>query len=91
MLKAMGIKSPTNCNCGMHAAQMNVWGVDGCRKHRHVIVAWLTEAWASVGLGAILLAAPRALLLGINPVDPIGCLVDRAIAKAEAATQDGEG
>jgi hypothetical protein len=29
------------CNCNPIIAEMNAWGVDGCREHFDEIVAWL--------------------------------------------------
>lgn len=39
----------TACPCKAHAAQMNRWGVEGCRKNLETITRWLLEAAAARG------------------------------------------
>lgn len=39
----------TACPCKQHAAQMNRWGVEGCRQNLETITRWLLEAAAARG------------------------------------------
>lgn len=56
------------CRCEDRAKQMDIWGVDGCRKNRDTIVAWLVESAKTNGWPFAPLVAPL--------------LVDRAISLA---------
>lgn len=72
MLASMGI-NPESCQCERRAAQMNRWGVAGCREHRLEIAAWLREA------------ATQAItdFAVTDPVEAFLPLVDEAIRRAE--------
>lgn len=72
MLTDLGV-SPENCQCEQHAAQMNLWGVEGCKQHRLEIAAWLKEAAAS---------AVTEFKVE-DPVEAFLPLVDEAIRRAE--------
>lgn len=64
---------------------MDSWGVAVCREHREVIVKWMKEAafsrWFNeqVRIGWSIAQQPW-----FNPLDPVGCIVDEAIRRAEA-------
>src|SRR5438045_703810 len=46
---SMGIE-PTGCagKCSGRQRQMNIWGIDGCRQNRQVIVSWMREAYGEL-------------------------------------------
>jgi hypothetical protein len=73
-------------SCGEHAAQMNAWGIDGCRANRDVIIGWLKESAAKLTKQQQVAIYLKAKQLGI-PLklrDRYGSLVDEAIRRAEA-------
>lgn len=43
------IKGDAGCRCDERAAQMDRWGVAGCREHRDEIVGWLAERATAKG------------------------------------------
>jgi hypothetical protein len=58
----------TECRCDQHAAQMDAWGVEGCRDNLDTIVGWLLDAaeqrgWPSGPLSRW--AARRLVLVAI--------------------------
>lgn len=42
----LGIYPRRSCECNARAAQMDEWGVEGCREHRQEIADWLREQMA---------------------------------------------
>jgi hypothetical protein len=64
---------------------MNRWGVEGCKARRTEIVEWLEEERKLAGWSATLSAGVAAISRGwiIDPMDPCGWLVDKAIREAE--------
>lgn len=88
VLAEWGVPRPPGCRCDERAAQMNAWGVDGCRARRAEIAGWLRAEWAALPPAARLAAAARALAAGfVHPLDPFGALVDLAIAGAADAAR----
>lgn len=87
ILDSLDIQPHKGCACGDKVREMDAWGVDGCRLRREQIVQWLSESRAKLGWGGRLKAAFTAvgsgLALELNPVDPLGSLVDLAIRRAE--------
>jgi hypothetical protein len=87
LLESLHLQSQAGCGCDAMVLQMNVWGVEGCRAHRAIIVEKLREARGQVGLQRLLAAAGRALATGlafqVNPLDPIPDLLEEAIRRAE--------
>lgn len=67
--------------CGLRAAQMNAWGVAGCREHRTEIIDWLMVAANERGWMVKIQAGVRARRHCL-PLS-IGGLVDEAIRRAE--------
>src|SRR5437879_2474819 len=49
LLSNLGLQPASGCDCAARAAQMNQWGVSGCREHRVEIVAWLDEQKRKAG------------------------------------------
>jgi hypothetical protein len=81
----LGLSGEQGCECAARAAQMNAWGVEGCRERAEEITTWLREQGAKLGwlgkLKAGALAASQGLLL--NPLDPAPGLLEEAIRRAE--------
>lgn len=67
-------------------AKMNHWGVDGCREHRDEIIEHLRKAYKQTSTPELLAATAKAVTSGLafklNPLDPLGSLVDLAIERA---------
>lgn len=86
LLAELGLKGFKGCNCNGHAAQMNRWGVDGCRENFATIRGWLIEAQEKADWLTIITAAGRAattgLVLQLDPLDIAGSLVRLAIERA---------
>ena len=70
------VRDDGKCGCTEYAAQMDVWGSDGCERRMDEIVAHLVEQ-----------AAKRSVFLGAVPSAAVVIVVRRAIdaARAEAA------
>lgn len=85
----LGADPNNHCDCAAKAAQMNAWGVAGCREHRAEIVAWL---WESAWKQWITTQASVAWEMRQEPwfklLDPLGSLVDEAIRRAEENTKN---
>ncbi len=88
LLASCGIVSVQGCGCSDYAATMNAWGIEGCIQRRQEIVAWLRSAYNSVSWAKLLTAGSRAAISGwvytVSLTDPLGSLVDLAIARARA-------
>ena len=75
--------------CELRAAQMDAWGVDGCRANRATICGWLAQAairapWGeAIRSGSYLRRQPW-----FQTCDPFGSLVDEAIRRGDV-TQKG--
>jgi hypothetical protein len=83
LLAELGSQPTSGCGCAAKAAQMNAWGIDGCRDHREDIVEWLKEAYTHATWLETIRAGWRGLWV-VNPLEPFGSLVDEAIRRAEA-------
>lgn len=83
LLASLGLTA-SGCGCDRYAAQMDVWGVDGCQQRRADIVEHLREQRDKAGWGAVLTAAGRAAAQGlrVDILDPLGWLVDEAMKRA---------
>lgn len=77
MLASIGINPAPSCDCNKKALQMDVWGVEGCRKEFDTIVKWMNEGAPKWGWEAPIKAAideaptdevPAYELLDIQPV-----------------------
>jgi predicted Fe-S protein YdhL (DUF1289 family) len=76
LLAELGITPKHNCGCEDKAAQMDVWGVAGCVRHREEIIGWLNEAAAKQNWLTLLQAAWKSGRL------TVAGLVDEAIRRA---------
>jgi hypothetical protein len=86
ILHSLGIHPSPDCSCNGRAAQMDIWGADGCEDPEHfpVIVDWLKSGtWNGLDLAN---AAARSFFTGmafqINPLSPFESLVKLCIKRA---------
>lgn len=86
LLANIGVTARLGCSCKQKAAQMDEWGIDGCRARRSDIANWLREEASKQSWFDKLESARRAIFLGlaleISPLDIYGSLVDMAIYRA---------
>jgi hypothetical protein len=88
LIQSLGMKPRPGCFCKSMARKMNNWGPAGCREHRDEIIAHLNRAYSEQSTWATIRAAYHAAASGavfdwLNPLDPAGSLLDRALAVAE--------
>ena len=87
LLKSLGIPARWCEGCKGRAAMMNQNGIVWCRENRATIVGWLAEQRDSVDWITQASVAAKMLTTGVyllvNPLDPLGSLVDIAIMRAE--------
>lgn len=85
LLTELGVTNFKGCGCNDKAAQMNRWGVDGCRENFDTIRGWITEAQAATGWATTISVALKAAVSGlaINPTEIAGILVRIAIERAK--------
>jgi hypothetical protein len=92
ILAALGIQPGPQCTCNARAAQMDAWGVEGCRARRDEIAQWMRDGQGQWGWKDRLAAATKAVQTGLafrlNPLDPFPGLIDEAIRRAESAEED---
>lgn len=85
LLAELGITSFKGCDCESKAAQMNRWGVEGCRDRFNTIRGWIDEAQSKAGWATKIAAAANVvtsgLALQIEPLDIPGSLVRIAIER----------
>lgn len=86
----MGIM-PIACNgaCDEMRRKMDTLGPTGCREHRAEIIEHLRKAYKATSTAELLAAAAKAVTSGLafhlNPLDPLGSLVDLAIERASSS------
>ena len=91
LIAKLGFDAAKCFTCGGLARKMNEWGIEGCREHGEEIIEHLRKAYAAISwaewLTAIAKATASGLALKINPLDPLGSLLDESerIATAQAA------
>jgi glycosyltransferase involved in cell wall biosynthesis len=78
----LGITPKASCKCKAKAAQMDAWGIAGCREHRAEIMEWMREAYDTATWSEKATAAWNAMRKGL-PLTLEG-LLDLAIERAEA-------
>jgi hypothetical protein len=88
----LGFEKKVGCKkCDEMLKQMNAWGPEGCRENRQKIIDHLKQAYKELTFTQMVMAMGKGVTTGLafqlNPIDPIGSLVDRAIADAEAISQ----
>jgi hypothetical protein len=91
ILSSLGINPSPSCDCNGKAAQMNVWGVDGCRQNRDTIIQWMRDGMQHWGWVDQLKAAAAAVRTGlafqVNWFDPFPDIIDQAINRAAEKSQ----
>lgn len=91
---SLNINPSPKCDCNKRAAQMNEWGIAGCREHFQEIVGWMREGQHEWGWQDKLAAAGRAVKTGlafqINWLDPFPSIIEQAIEAAERRTNAAE-
>ena len=87
IISQLGLGTAWCEGCVGRAKQMNVWGVDGCRKNFDTIVGWMNEQYRGVTWGQWSLAATKALSSGLifslNLLDPCRSIVEEALRRSE--------
>jgi len=87
MLETIGVNAAPGCDCKARQAQMDLWGVDGCREHREEIIGWMRDGQGRWGwkdkLKAAALAVTSGLAFKLDVTDPFPSLIDEAIRRAE--------
>lgn len=87
IFSALGLRPSVACQCDRKANWMNLWGVDGCRQRRELIVGWLKTGKEWFGPEEQAVAAYNAVASGLafklKPWDLFGSIVDLAIQQAE--------
>jgi hypothetical protein len=85
LLAELGIHPIKNCGCESLAAKMNAWG-PACREHRAEIIDAIRANWQHATIGEklrIARAGAFAAIAGrINPLSPIGSMIDLAMERA---------
>lgn len=87
LTEELGVESKPGCSCKSTARTMDKLGVDGCRDRINELVLTVESNWDSWGwkekVMAVSKASWKAVGLGINPTDPLRCLLELAINRAE--------
>jgi hypothetical protein len=89
ILASVGIVPDANCECNGRAAQMDAWGVAGCRRNFHAVVGFLkdgAERWGWAAAFAKAALHPLALVslaMRVNWTDPLPGIVTESIRRAE--------
>lgn len=88
LISELGGKPTSGCGCTAYAQQMDSWGVEKCREQRAEIVEHLRKAYKGTSYAELTKAIAKSVTSGLafklNPLDPLGSLVDEAIRRAEA-------
>ena len=58
ILSTVGIEPTPACDCRAKAAQMDMWGVHGCKQRREEIIGWMREGYVRWGWAARLRRPP---------------------------------
>ncbi len=87
LLNDHGLTELPGCSCKSIINWMNRIGPQGCREQKEIIVKKLNESRELVSWSTMIRAGVAAVKSGLafklNPLDPIGSLVDEAIRLAE--------
>lgn len=87
LLQELGVGEFPGCDCPARIAQMNEWGVAGCRENFETIRGWLVEAQGSAGWLTLIFAGSKAIATGLagdlELNDLAGSLLRLAIRRAE--------
>lgn len=87
ILTKLGINPGPSCGCNSKAAQMDIWGIDGCEQPENfqTIIGWLRDGtWSGLDLlGAVARSVFTGLAWEINPIHPWESLVKLCIKRAK--------
>lgn len=87
LLASIGIKELPGCGCKKKMAQMDRWGVNGCKERFEEIVGWMRDGYDKAGLLAKVRAAAFAAATGLafklEPGNPLPGLIREAIRRAQ--------
>jgi hypothetical protein len=87
ILKSLGIEPQSSCDCKGKQAQMNVWGVAGCRANLNTIIGWMRDGAGRWNWTDRFAAAAKAVTTGlafqVNWLDPFPDIIEQAIQRAE--------
>lgn len=90
LISELGGKPTSGCGCAAYAQQMDSWGLEKCRKRKPEIVEHLRKAYKGTSYAALATAIAKCVTSGLafklNPLDPLGSLVDEAIRRATLGT-----
>ena len=82
----LGIRPKSGCDCSAIARQMDAWGIEGCQDRREEILARMAKNYQEYDWQDKLKATVKAVTSGlawrINPLDPLGSILDEAIRRA---------
>lgn len=85
ILNQLGIHPSPDCSCNSRAAQMDIWGVEGCEKDDNfkTIVGWLKEGtWKGLTTAAFMSFA-TGIAFEINILHPYESLVRLCLKRAK--------
>jgi hypothetical protein len=98
MLNSIGIYPTPTCTCTKMAKDMDEWGPEICKTKKPEILAAVRENYDKWGWREklnIFVASGKAVMTGLafklNPLDPIGSLIDEAIRRAEENLEEEVG
>jgi len=84
LIEELAIRPDNDCGCLDFAAQMDAWGVVGCRAHRAEIVARLKLAFKKIDWVQTMVAYRKLRQADwFRYLDPFGSIVDEAIRRAK--------
>lgn len=87
ILHSLGIHPAPNCGCNSRAAQMDIWGIEGCEvpENYTTITGWLRDGvWSGLDMaGAVARSFFNGLAWQINPLNPFESLVDLCLKRAK--------
>lgn len=88
LLKQLGAKPDSSCNCAAKAAEYDRAGLEWCKAHREEMAAFLREKYSSLSWTDLTAFTARAVASGlvweIGFSDPATALVEMAIRRAES-------
>jgi len=87
-LNELGLSSQWCAGCQGRAAQMDLWGVVGCRQNFDTIVKWMEEGYSKLNWldwGKTVTKCVRTgMVFSLNPLDPCRSLVEEVLRRCEA-------
>lgn len=84
LIKELQLKREKNCGCAQMAAQMNVWGIEGCQNNREAILEQLQKNYQKITYKEIreLIVIAWRHLRWLNIFHPLESMLDEAIRRA---------